>query len=138
MNAPFRLAPRAVALVVWVLTCTVAAGAATPRLRGAGRDRAARAGIARAGSLRLDDARAWVAPGADHDPEYTAGDRFVGQAARSAPAAADQGLLAWSIGPSGWPPAPLTVAALPDPVDPGRRLERRIIRRGAGRAPPRA
>jgi hypothetical protein len=136
MNLPFRLAPRVVALLVWTLTCTVAAGAATPRLRGAGRDRAARAGIARAGSLRLDDARAWVAPEVDRDPEYTAADRFVGHTARSAPADVDRGFLPWSIGPSDWPPAPPAAAALASPVAPDRRLERRIIRRGAGRAPP--
>lgn len=77
MSFALHLAPRVVALVTWALAFTVAAGASTPRLRAPGRERVARAGIARAGSQRPDDPRAWVAPGTEHDPDYTVADGVV-------------------------------------------------------------
>lgn len=77
MSLVLHPAPRVVALVAWALALTVAGGASTPRLRTPGRERVARAGIARAGSQRPDDPRAWVAPGTEHDPDYTVADGVV-------------------------------------------------------------
>lgn len=135
MSLALHLAPRAVAVVACALAFTVAAGASTPRLRAPGRERVARAGIARAGSQRPDDPRAWVAPGTEHDPDYTVADAVL-----MAAAAPTHG--ARSHAPDcPLTPARVTVAApasspSANPPAPHPRLTGWLVRSVPGRAPP--
>jgi len=128
------IAPRVVAIAAWTLALTVAAGVAGPRPRAGGRDRVARAGIARAATLRANESRDWVAPDADHPL-----DAIV--------IAAAQGRSDWPTRTDGPPGASLVLAAAvriaglpasPFPVseDPSRRFPRWLARVAAGRAPP--
>jgi len=137
MTFVLQLAPRVVALVAWALALTVAAGASTPRLRTPGRERVARAGIVRAGSQRPDDPRAWVAPGTEHDPEYTVADGVADRLAADAVAPHDAG-PAWPLVPALPVVAALSSSAAPDLTAPRGRLTRALARATAGRAPPSA
>ncbi len=128
------IAPRVVAIAAWTLALTVAAGVAGPRPRAGGRDRVARAGIARAGTLRANESRGWVAPDPDHPLET-----FINGAA--------EGRSDWPTRTDGPPGASLVLAtavrlaglpASPFPVseDSSRRFPRWLARVAAGRAPP--
>jgi hypothetical protein len=134
MTSATPVAPRLVGLVVWTLAAVMAAGASTPRLRAPGRERVGRTGIARAGTIRTDDSRGWVAPHADRDPDCTVADAPVGTIiVGTAPDGA------W---PAAWAPDPTrslvgpTVSTATASLVSGPRLTRWLGRAGGGRAPP--
>lgn len=135
MAQVLHFAPRIVALVAWVLAVTVAVGASTPRLRAPGRERAARAGMARAGSQRPDDPRAWLAPGTEHDPEYTVADAVIDASAERDLVGHSDGPL-WPVPPARWATTAPSGSSLADPRAPNRRLTRWRARSASGRAPP--
>ncbi len=137
MSLAPHLVPRVVAVVAWALAFTVAAGASTPRLRAPGRERVARAGIARAGSQRPDDPRAWVAPGSEHDPEYTVADAIVEAASAASQAARSHAPLVFLVPARVAIPAPSASHAATRPA-PRPHLSRRRVRPAPGRAPPAA
>jgi len=137
MSLAVHPVPRLAAVVAWALALTVAAGVSTPRLRAAGRERASRAGIARAGSQRPDDPRAWVAPDTEHNPEYTVADAVIGVGTDVDPAAHSDGLF--RLLPSvRWTAAAPSLSLLANPAAPGRRLRGSLLRPASGRAPPHA
>ena len=137
MSLVLHLAPRVVALVAWALAFTVAAGASTPRLRAPGRERVARAGIARAGSQRPDDPRAWVAPDSAHDPEYTVAEAVVHETRAAALTPLGDGPDS-SLAPARWTAAAPSSAILANPSAAAQRLTRWLVRAASGRAPPAA
>ena len=135
MALVLHLAPRVVALVAWALALTVAAGASTPRLRAPGRERLARAGLARAGSQRPDDPRAWVAPGTEHDPEYTVAERVVG-AVTAYPHTASHHAPLCALAASRVVAHAPAVSPVANRTAPRARLTRWLDRPAPGRAPP--
>ena len=135
MSLVLHLAPRVVAVVAWALAFTVAAGASTPRLRAPGRERIARAGIARAGSQRPDDPRAWVAPDSAHDPEYTVADAVVHTTRAAALTILGDGPDS-SLAPARWTVAAPSPSILANPSAAAPRLRRWLVRAASGRAPP--
>lgn len=136
MSLAPHLVPRVVAVVAWALAFTVAAGASTPRLRAPGRERVARAGIARAGSQRPDDPRAWVAPGSEHDPEYTVADGIV-DAASASQGARSHAPLVFLVPARVALHAPSASHAATRTA-PRPHFSRRLVRPAPGRAPPTA
>lgn len=135
MSPALRIAPRVLALVAWGLAFTVAGGASTPRLRVPGRERAARAGIARAGSQRPDDPRAWVAPDTGHDPDCTVADAVIGDATPSARSQPETG-ASWFLGALQAEVARPLASNHADLRPRDGRLKRWLARPAAGRAPP--
>ncbi len=135
MTLVLHLAPRVVALVAWALALTVAAGASTPRLRAPGRERVARAGIARAGSQRPDDPRAWVAPGTEHDPEYTVAEGVV-DAVTAYPHTASNHAPLFALGAARVVAHAPAVSPVANRTAPRARLTRWLDRPAPGRAPP--
>jgi len=134
MSLVLHPAPRIVALVAWALALTVAAGASTPRLRTPGRERVARAGIARAGSQRPDDPRAWVAPGTEHDPDYTVADGVVATGTADPHAVRRHAPLP-ALVPAGITDSPAVSSVATRPA-PRPRLSGWRVRPAPGRAPP--
>lgn len=133
MTCKSRNTHRLVALVVWMLAATAAAGTSTPRLRAFGRERVARPGIARAGGPRADDARSWGTPELEHDPDHTVADGLVGPARIDA-AGDDAASGGWALAPG---PAWAAVAAVvTDRASHGCRGARWLARSSAGRGPP--
>jgi hypothetical protein len=135
MSLVLHLAPRVVVVVAWALAFTVAAGASTPRLRAPGRERVARAGIARAGSQRPDDPRAWVAPDSAHDPEYTVADAVVHPTRAAVITPLGDGLES-SLAPARWTAAAPSPAVVTNPCAAAPRLKRWLVRADRTRAPP--
>ena len=135
MSLVLHPAPRVVALVAWALALTVAAGASTPRLRTPGRERVSRAGIARAGSQRPDDPRAWVAPGIEHDPDYTTADGVVAAVTADPHADPDDARLV-ALAPARVAALAPSAAPLAKRPAPCPRVARWSARPAAGRAPP--
>lgn len=135
MSLAVHPAPCLVALVAWALAFTMASGASSPRFRGAGRERASRAAVARAGSQRPDDPRAWVAPDSEHDPEYTVADAVVdlacpasGTPPHASPLCEPASSIRLVAAPASSRLAFLSAAA--------PRLNGWLVRSAAGRAPP--
>lgn len=128
--------PRLVALVACTLAALMAAGASTPRLRAPGRERVVRSGVVRAGTLRTDDCRGWVAPDAGHDPDVTDAHTVVRR--QDGPPGDDERRLAPVLhGAARLFLPPARFARLqPLPARPRLRLTAGLIRAAAGRAPP--
>jgi hypothetical protein len=135
MSLMLHLAPRVVVTVAWALAFTVAAGASTPRLRTPGRERIARAGLARAGSQRPDDPRAWVAPGTEHDPEYTVADGVVDAVSADPHPTTDHAPLL-ALAPARVTAHAPAASLLANPAARPTRLTRWLVRPALGRAPP--
>jgi len=134
MTLGLRVAPRVVAIAAWTLALTVAAGVAGPRPRAGGRERVARAGIARAGTLRANESRGWVAPDADHPLETCAIGAGQGRSNRPMRTADPPGghpALTVAVRIAGLPASPSVVSE-----ESSSRLPRWLARPAAGRGPP--
>lgn len=137
MSCALHPASRVVGLLAWALAFTVASGASTPRLRAAGRERVARAGIARASSLRPDDPRAWMAPGSEHDPDHTVAVAVVG--ITTAPASTDHTHTDgpfWSLAPTHWTAVAPSSFLFVNQAAFAQRLTFGLVGPAVGRAPP--
>lgn len=130
------LSPRLAGLVACTLAALMAAGASTPRLRAPGRERVVRSGVVRAGTLRTDDCRGWVAPDADHDLDVTGAATLVCR--QDGPPGDDQRLPTSMADGTSAQFLPVTPVARfsPLPACPPLRLTAGLIRAAAGRAPP--
>lgn len=136
MNRGIHSPPRLAALVGCTLAVLMAAGASTPRLRAPGRERVVRSGVVRAGTLRTDDCRGWVAPDSGHDLDVPDAHTVV-RGQDGPPGDDERRLAAVFAGVATRLLPPARFARLqPLPARPRLRLTAGLIRAAAGRAPP--